>query len=314
MLNNLVCFIFLFSSTSLCHAQILNELNNSKDESPIVIEAEDNVVCDETAHKCVATGKAKAQKGTNTVFGDILTVYFTEDQDITSVTADGHVRMETPTETAYGQHAHYDVALDRVLMTGGNLKIVTPKENLTAKDSIEYWHTENKGIARGHAIATFPEKGELIQADTLVAYFKPSAEKTEEGKEKMAIDHVDAEGNMLASSPKGVITGDRGVYFANTHMVEIFNNVKLTQDDNIIEGGYARHNLQSNVAEMFTQPPNITQEKPIKRIQGIINSKDAKKIKEKNTGSDDNPQKKHTRGQVFSTSAKTKQIKLSQTE
>lgn len=307
MLNKLLFFIVFLTATPLCRAEIMESLNNNKDDSPLIIEAEDNVVCDETARKCVATGRAKAQKGTNTVFGDVLTVYFTEEKDITSVTADGHVRMETPTDKAFGEHAHYDVALDRVLMTGGNLKIVTPKETLTARDSIEYWHTQNKGIARGNAIAIFPEKGELIQADTLVAYFKPSSEKTKEGKEKTSIDHVDAEGNMLASSPKGVVTGERGVYFADSNLVEIFNNVKVTQGENVIEGGYARYNLKTNIADMFTQPPNISQDKPIKRISGIINSKDAKKMKEKGANSSENTKTKQKSGQIFQTSAKTKQ-------
>ena len=127
------------------------------------------------------------------------------------MTADGHVRMETPTEKAYGEHAHYDVSLDRIILTGGNLKIITQKEILTARDSIEYYHKENKGIAQGNAIARFPEKEQLVQADTLVAYFKSSSEKsegesknktiakaaTEAEQEKTTIERVEAEGNML---------------------------------------------------------------------------------------------------------------------
>ena len=208
------------------------------------------------------------------------------------MTADGHVRMETPTEKAYGEHAHYDVALDRIILTGGNLKIVTSKEILTARDSIEYYHGENKGIARGNALAQFPEKEQLVQADTLVAYFKPAAEKTitekkeqkEEGKENIALKRVEAEGNILASGPKGVVTGDRGVYLEQTKTIEVFNNVKITQDKNVIEGEYAKFNLDTNVAEMYTQPPHTSQTKPSKRISGIIMPKSAK-----NTKTEDGP-------------------------
>jgi lipopolysaccharide export system protein LptA len=281
----LLCFLFLLVSPSLCTGQILDQLGNSKDESPVIIDAEKSVVCDETAHKCVATGLAKAQRGTSTVYGDVLTVYFTEgkDRSITAITAEGHVRMQTPTEQAFGEHAHYDVTLDRVLMTGGNLRIVTPKETLTARDSIEYWHTENKGIARGNAIAQFPEKEQLVQANTLVAYFKPTSEKetakTEEGKEKLEIDRIEAEGNVLASGPKGVVTGERGIYLGKSDIVEIFNNVKITQEGNVIEGGYARVNLKTNVAEMYTHSPHASPTGPHKRISGIIIPKDAKKMK-----------------------------------
>ncbi|MBP9691823.1 MAG: hypothetical protein KBD90_00635 [Alphaproteobacteria bacterium] len=283
MINKLIYLLTFTVGICPCHGQILDRLSDSKDESPVIIDAEESVVCDETAHKCVATGLAKAQKGTSIIYGDVLTVYFTEgkQRDITVMTAEGHVRMETPTETAYGEHAHYDVALDRVLLTGGNLKIITPKEVLTARDSIEYWHTKNQGIARGNAIAEFPEKQELVSADTLVAYFVPSSKKDKEGKEKQEIDRVEAEGNMLASGPKGAVTGDRGVYFGKTDMVEVFNNVKVSQGGNIIEGGYARANLKTNVAEMFTHPPHTTPSGPPKRISGIIIPRDAKKMKEK---------------------------------
>lgn len=296
-------FLLMLISPVMCYAQILDRLSESKGDDPIIIEAENSVVCDETVNKCIATGNASAKKGTNTVYGDVLTVFFTEgeERDITAMTADGHVRMETPTDKAYGDHAHYDVALDRILLTGGNLKILTPKESITARDSIEYWHKDNKGIARGQATALFPEKEELIQADTLVAYF---AEKTTESKEKLSIDKVEAEGHMLASSSKSVVTGDRGIYSAKDHLVEVFNNVKVMQGENVIEGGYARHNLETDVAEMFTEPPHISHSGSKKRISGIIIPKDAKKMKEKEGASSDQASLNHKDGQFFPISAK----------
>lgn len=273
--------IFLFMGPTFCYGQILNHLNDNKNEVPVIIEAEESVVCDETAQKCVATGSASAQRGTSTVYGDVLTVYFTEGKkrEITAMTADGHVRMETPTEKAYGEHAHYDIVLDRIILTGGNLKIITQKEILTARDSIEYYHTENKGIARGNAIAQFPEKKQLVQAETLVAYFKPSSEKSEDGKEKVDLDRVEAEGNVLALGPKGNVTGNRAIYSEKTKRIEVFNNVKITQDKNIIEGEYALFNLETNVAEMYTHPPHTSQKGSPKRIHGMIIPTSAKKSK-----------------------------------
>lgn len=323
MSNKLYYLVFLLLAPSLCYGQLLNNLAESKDDVPVIIEAEGSVVCDETAHKCVATGLASAQKGTSTVYGDVLTVYFTEGKkrEITSMTADGHVRMETPTEKAYGEHAHYDIPLDRIILTGGNLKIITQKEILTARDSIEYYHTENKGIARGNAIAQFPEKEQIVQADTLVAYFKPSEEKTETKSEagtkdeteaeikteKMNIERVEAEGNMLASGPKGVVTGDRGIYLEKTKTVEVFNNVKITQEENVIEGEYAKFNLETNVAEMFTQPPHTAQTGPVKRIHGMIFPKSAKKGQEKAVESTGKSSGKRKDRQDLFGSAKKKQ-------
>jgi lipopolysaccharide export system protein LptA len=274
-------FLVFCLLSSVCYGQVLDHLEQGQDNSPVIIDAEQSVVCDETAHKCVATGLAKAQKGTSTVYGDVLTVYFTDDRDITAMTADGHVRMETPTETAYGDHAHYDVALDRVLLTGGNLKIVTQKEVLTAEDSLEYWHTKNQGIARGNAVVQFPEKKQLIQANTLIAYFVPPGKEAKGDDKKTELDRVEATGNVLASGPNGVVTGDKGTYFGKTELVEIFDNVKITQGENIITGGYGRANLKTNLAELFPCAPNTKPTGPIKRISGVIIPKDIKERKKK---------------------------------
>ncbi len=371
MVSKFLPFILL-ASTSACFGQILDQLSKGKDDSPIIIEAENEVVCDETTNKCVATGLAKAQSGTSIVYGDVLTVYFTKgkDREITAMTADGNVRMETPNETAYGDHAHYDVALDRVRLTGGDLKIVTPKETLTAKDSIEYWHKENKGIARGNAVAhfhdksqsaqadlmeayfvhadekteegkgklqidrifmsggdlkiitpnetltakdsmeyyrneskgiakgnavaRFKDKDQIVRGDTLTAFFIPGSQKTSDGKVKMELEKVEALGNVLASGPDGIVTGDKGVYYDKTDIVEVFDNVKVTQEGNVIEGGYAKANLKTNVAEMYTDQPSNEQECPKKRISGIIIPKDAKKGKN---------------GQIFQSSGKKRDNK-----
>ncbi len=312
MRNKFLFLLAFLNCNSLGYAHIQDSLSNSKDDSPVIIEAEESVVCDELARKCVAKGLAKAQKGINTVYGDLLTVYFSEERDITSMTADGHVRMETPTEKAYGEHAHYDVALDRVLLTGGNLKIVTPKETLTARDSIEYWHSKNQGIARGHAVAQFPEKEEVIEADTLIAYFKPSSEGIEEKREKLALDRVEAEGNILASGPKGIVTGDRGVYSSQTEIVEVYDNVTLTQGQNVIKGGYGQFDFKRNVAEVFPQPPHLSQKEGNKRISGIIFSKDAEKAQDKRSPSNTKPSLKQKDRRGFSLSAKKKHTSSSE--
>jgi lipopolysaccharide export system protein LptA len=283
MINIIYGLIFLFLSSTHCYGQILDNLNESENEAPIIIDAEQSVVCDEAAQKCTATGLAKAQKGTSTIYGDVLTVFFTDGKErkITALTGDGHVKMETPKETAYGDHVHYDVALDRVLLTGQDLKIITQKEILTAQESIEYWHTKNQGIARGCATARFPDKKQLVQADTLVVYFKPSEEGTKNAKKKTEIDRVEAEGNVLASGPNGIVTGDRGTYNAATDMIEVFNNVKVTQGENVIKGEYGRANLKTNIAEIFPNSPHATQGGPKKRISGLIIPKSVKNMKAK---------------------------------
>jgi len=117
---------------------------------------------------------------------------------------------------------------------------------------------------------------------------------------------------MLASSPKGFVTGDRGVYYAKNHLVEVFDNVRILQGDNIIEGGYARHNLKTNVAEMFAQPVGCSQSGAQKRISGIIIPKDAKNIKEKKKDPLKETSAKHKDRQILPLPAKRESETLSQ--
>ena len=335
----------LLSLEPVC-GQVLEKINTTQDQSPIVIDAEESVMCDQIARKCVAKGLAKAQKGTSIVYGDVLTVHFTENRNLTSMSAEGSVRMETPTETAYGDYAHYDVELDRVRMTGENLKLVSPNQILTATDSVEYWHGEKKGIAHGNALIEIPEKNEQIQADEIIAYFCPSQEddkkmemekaeatghvlatnltgivtgdrgiyyakdkridmfgnalvEVPEKKElvqadkiiayfgpskgdpkKMELKKVEAIGNVLASSPDGIVTGNRGAYYPQTEFVEMFENVKITQGENIIQGQYGRANLKTNLVEIFPDIPKGDPCAPRQRISGVIMPKNVKKLRE----------------------------------
>ena len=53
-------------------------------------------------------------------------------------------------------------------------------------------------------------------------------------------------------------------------MVEVFGDVAVTQGENIIEGGYGRANLKTDVAEIYPFPPHTKPTGPKKRISGLI--------------------------------------------
>ncbi|MEB3702204.1 Putative LptA-related OstA-like protein [Candidatus Bealeia paramacronuclearis] len=294
----LLSLTLLFSTTLQAEEEVAKEnsaanllsLGQSGGSIPIVIDADESVVCDEATNSCVATGNARAQRGTFVVNGTKLTVYFKgsgHDREIKELMADGNVSLVNPTEAAYGDHAHYDVALDRVILTGGDLKLVTPDQLITARDSLEFWQIKHQGIARGDAVAHFPKKEQVVEADTLIAYFVPKEErekntknKEDSAKDKMSLKKIEAEGNVLVSTPKEIASGDRGVYNAAADMSELFGNVKITQGGNHIRGEYAIMNMKTNVAQLFAKNPNdpVSDQKP-KRIRGIIMPKDAKNMR-----------------------------------
>ena len=54
-------------------------------------------------------------------------------------------------------------------MTGRDLKLTTPNDVLTARDSLEYWSQKHMAVARGDAVVVTND-GRRVAADTLVAY------------------------------------------------------------------------------------------------------------------------------------------------
>ena len=54
-------------------------------------------------------------------------------------------------------------------MTGRDLKLTTPNDVLTARDTLEYWSQKHMAVARGDAVVVTND-GRRVAADTLVAY------------------------------------------------------------------------------------------------------------------------------------------------
>jgi lipopolysaccharide export system protein LptA len=56
-----------------------------------------------------------------------------------------------------------------LVMTGHGLKLMTPSDTLTARDTLEYWSDKHMAVARGDAVVVTND-ARRISADTLVAY------------------------------------------------------------------------------------------------------------------------------------------------
>ena len=63
----------------------------------------------------------------------------------------------------------YDIDQAVLLMTGRDLKLTTPNDVLTARDTLEYWAQKHMAVARGDAVVVTND-GRRLAADTLVAY------------------------------------------------------------------------------------------------------------------------------------------------
>ena len=88
----------------------------------------------------VARGNAVAKRGDVTITGDTLVAYYRDipagGTEIFRLAADGKVHISSPTQNVYGDRAVYDVDKLVAVVTGSNLKLITPTDVVTARDSL----------------------------------------------------------------------------------------------------------------------------------------------------------------------------------
>jgi lipopolysaccharide export system protein LptA len=182
--------------------------------------------------------------------------------EIYRVEADGNVRIATETQTVYGDHAVYEVDQARLVVTGRNLKLETPRDTVTARDSLEWYDDKQLAVARGDAVAV--REGKRLRGDVL------TAEVLKEQNQSSHISRIDATGNVLVSSLDQIARGDAGVYNVDTGIATLTGRVTLTRADNELRGQYAVIDLNNNVSRLLSAPPSakLTDAQP--RVHGLL--------------------------------------------
>ena len=68
-----------------------------------------------------------------------------------------------------GRRAVYDIDQAVLVMTGHDLRLTTPNDVLTSRDTMEYWPQKHMAVARGNAVVVTKD-ARRVAADVLVAY------------------------------------------------------------------------------------------------------------------------------------------------
>jgi lipopolysaccharide export system protein LptA len=191
-----------------------------------------------------------------------------ESTQIFRMEALGNVRIATETQTVYGDHAVYDLDQSMVVVTGKALKLLTPRDTVTARDSFEWYEDKQLGVARGDAIAM--REGKRMRGDVLTAAVEKGdkgdkgekgekgdkAEKGDKGQSEAAhISRIDAQGNVLVSSLEQIARGDTGIYNVDTGIATLIGNVTITKGETELKGRYGVVDLNNNVSQLLSSPP-----------------------------------------------------------
>lgn len=182
--------------------------------------------------------------------------------------AHGHVRILTETDEAVGDDAIYDIDQAVLLMTGKALKLTTPQQVLTARDTMEYWSQQHMAVGRGNAVVVTSD-GRRLAGDVLVAYTqqdgdtpvnaatpKPAAPVTP-GKpsgdpiaDSGKLKRIDAFGNVEVRTAVDIVRGDRGIYITETGIARVVGHVRITHNGSQVNGPAADVNMKTGVARI----------------------------------------------------------------
>jgi len=250
---------------------------------PIEIEASDGIEWRRDEKVYIATGDAKAVRGTITLTGARLIARYRDRQDgaapsasggdlggsVYRLEAEGKVVISSPTQTAYADKAIYDVDQSLILLTGKDLRIETETDLIIARDSLEWYEAKRMAVARGKAVVTRGDR--RVDADTLTAFIEDDPTKPGQSR----IRRVEAFGDVRISSisqtaASQTARGERGVYDLKSDIATLAGVVKLTQGDSQLNGDYGEMNMTTGVARLLPSPDGKT------RVQGLITPQERK--------------------------------------
>ena len=275
---------------------------------PIAISAAGGMEWRQAQHEVIAKGDARAVRNGVTVTADRLIAHYrakaatagalpttaatrpaagaatlpdTQGNQIYLLEAVGHVHIFTATDQAVADHAVYDLDQQVLVLTGRHLRLTSPADTLTARDSIEYWAAKRMAVARGDALL-ITRSGRRISADTLVGYTSPpTAAATPPAAAPVGagavpadplaasgrLRRVDAIGHVVITTATTTATGDRGVYDPATGIARLAGHVRITRGANQLNGAEAVVDLKTGVAQLIAAPGG--------RVNGLVLPKSA---------------------------------------
>ena len=299
----LVLGSFMFVGSVVAPAAVHAQQIDLSHGGQITVTALGGFDWDQKAQTVTAYRSAQAVRGTVTVTADRLIAFYrkkpgakpaaapaapatpgtasspiddTSANEIYRLEAFGHVHIFTATDQAFGDHAIYDIDQAVMVLTGHDLRLLTPTDVLTARDQMEYWSQNRMSVGRGDAVVTTND-GRRIRADVLVGYSappdpnkskavqpaaKPQAAGTDPIQGSGKLQKVNAFGHVVVRTRTETVTGERGVYVPDTGIARIVGDVHITRGQNQLNGAAAIVNMHTGLATM-TEDPGA-------RVQGLI--------------------------------------------
>ena len=244
---------------------------------PLDITAEEDFEWRQQDRAYVARGRAIAKRGDATLIGNVLVGYYRsrsstagvksapprspdgnlsaragsgnvgldgENTEIWRVVATGDVHLSSNGRDAYGDRMDYDADRQVMAMTGERLHANTTTDEVTARDSLEYFQDGDVAVARGDAMLNRSD-GKKLGGDSVAAFFA----KDKSGHE--SLDKVRASGRVTVTTTSDIVHGEQGTYDGEAKRAVVTGNVRMTRGTCQLDGDSAEVDQVSGISQVF---------------------------------------------------------------
>jgi lipopolysaccharide export system protein LptA len=131
-------------------------------------------------------------------------------------------------------------------------------------------------VLQDQKIATFAGNVDAVQgdmvlsADRLRVYYGDDGNAAPGPAGTGSIRRIEADGNVLMSSPGETAQGDAGVYDVTSSRVTLDGEVVLTRGDNVIRGQRLEVDLASGRSQVFAAVPSTEGGTPPQRVRALF--------------------------------------------
>jgi lipopolysaccharide export system protein LptA len=246
-------FVPVLAVLMLCAAPVLAQEAAKDAAPPIEITGQNALEWNRPAKQYIARGDAMAVQGSFSVKADTLTADYREGADkgaqIYKFTAEGNVVIEDSGSKGYGDKLVYTVDDGKAVMTGKDLKLSGKDMTVTAKDRFEYYAADKKLVAVGAPVVT--QGSDTLTADSVTAWLKQGDTAGADGKQSGGgLEKAEAMGNVVITTSSEKATGGRALYSGANNTATLYDNVKLIQGENVLEGSEAEMNLTTKISKL----------------------------------------------------------------
>lgn len=232
----------LLLAGAAAQAQTQGLVREADDRQPIEILADEALEWQRDQRRYIARGNAELNRGSLSVTARRLTAAYRDGPgdrpDIYRIGAEGNVTLRDAGLTATGTTGIYDLDRGIAVLRGEGLRLTGDGQQVTARDSLEYFEAESVFVARGQAVLT--RAGDTVRAEVMTARLNAAGE----------ITRIDAIGAVEIRTGADLVTADEAVYDLVANQATALGSVIIRREDNILTGDMAEIDMATGISRL----------------------------------------------------------------